>query len=337
MTTRNAVWRWTDMRDQQRNRKAPVDQLFEAFLLGGNYAPKTRKAYKEAAAVFIRWMQSQGIAGVLGELDPHLVRKWQFSLESEGRSPNTLRAYLSALKSFSRYLAEDGLTRDKTGQALDLLATVKIPKAPSKRPEVYADDDLERVMGAINRQHVQGARNAAFIRLLLDSGLRLNEACQLQVADVDWESGRIHVRSETAKRKKERFTWVGQKTLAELKRYRQHFRPTDTALPNLFIDQDGGPLTTNAVQCMLARLRKKLGITRLTAHGFRRSWATAFRRLGVGDLYDLQRMGGWEDLEVPQRFYVDTEADTAQRPSVLDLWETQRRKRQRGRPIQVGE
>jgi integrase/recombinase XerD len=325
------------MRDTQRNRKAPIDQLFDAFLLWGNYAPKTRKAYKEAAAVFFKWMQGQGMQGVLGELDPNLVRQWQSALEADNRSPNTLRAYLSALKSFSRYLAEDGITRDKKGQPLDLLATVKIPKAPSKRPEVYPDEDLERVLDAINRNHVQGARNAAFVRLLLDSGLRLNEACQLQVADVDWETGRIHVRSETAKRKKERFTWVGRKTLAELKRYRQHFRPGDTPLPNLFIDQDGGPLTTNAVQCMLARLRKKLGLPRLTAHGFRRSWATAFRRLGVGDLYDLQRMGGWADLEVPQRFYVDTEADASQRASVLDLWETQRRKRQRGRPIQVGD
>ena len=68
-------------------------------------------------------------------------------------------------------------------------------------------------------------------------------------------------------------------------------------IKELFVDQDCGPLTVNAVHCILRRLRIKLGMPRLTAHQFRRTWATNFRKLEVGDLYDLQREGGWEDLE----------------------------------------
>jgi len=102
-------------------------------------------------------------------------------------------------------------------------------------------------------------------------------------------------------------------------------------IKELFVDQDGGPLTVNAVHCILRRLRIKLGMPRLTAHQFRRTWATNFRKMGVGDLYDLQREGGWEDLETPQRFYVDTQSDSPGRSSVLDRWELERRKRQRGR------
>lgn len=335
MATRNTLWRWSDMRDQQRNRRAPVDQLFDAFLLSGNFAPKTRKAYREAVAVFLKWMQGQGHKGVLAEFDPMLVRQWQFSMESNGRSPNTIRAYLSALKSFSHYLAEERITLDKRGAPLDLLTTVKVPKPPKGRPATYSDHEVEQVLDSVNRHHVQGARNSAFIRLLLDSGLRLTEACQLELEDGDWESGRIRVRWQNAKLRKERFTWVGKKTLGELRRYVEHYRPEGARIPNLFIDQDGGPLTTNAVQCMLRRLREKLGLKRLTAHQFRRTWATNFRRMGAGDLYELQRLGGWEDLSVPQRFYVDTEGDAPGRASVLDLWEFQRRKRERGRPVQV--
>jgi len=57
--------------------------------------------------------------------------------------------------------------------------------------------------------------------------------------------------------------------------------------------------------------------------------------MGVGDLYDLQQEGGWEDLSVPQRFYVDVEAPRPGRSSVMDRWEVERRKRERGRPIQA--
>ena len=80
----------------------------------------------------------------------------------------------------------------------------------------------------------------------------------------------------------------------------------------------------NAVHCIFRRLRLKHGID-LGAHQLRRPWTTNFRRLGVGDPYDLQRERGWEDLETPHRFYVNSERDKPGRPSVLDSWEFQRR------------
>jgi hypothetical protein len=81
-----------------------------------------------------------------------------------------------------------------------------------------------------------------------------------------------------------------------------------------------------------------LGLKRLSAHQFRRTWATNVRRTGGGDLYDLQQEGGWEDLSVPQRFYVDVDGHKAGRASVMDRWELESRKRERGanlRPVQV--
>ena len=183
----------------------------------------------------------------------------------------------------------------------------------------------------INRYHQSGARNIAVIRLMLDGGLRLKEACCLQIDDVDWKTGAIHVRWQVAKRKKERTTYVGRKTLMELMRYRDDFRPHDCVLDELFVDQDGGPLTTNAVQCVFRRLKNKLGLKKPAAHQFRRTWATNFRRTGVGDLFGLQQEGGWEDLEVPQRFYVEVGGPKANRASVMDRLELERKKDVRGR------
>jgi len=71
----------------------------------------------------------------------------------------------------------------------------------------------------------------------------------------------------------------------------------------------------NAVHCIFRRLRLKHGID-LGAHQLRRTWTTNFRRLGVGDPYDLQRERGWEDLETPHRFYVNSERDKPGRASI---------------------
>lgn len=335
MATRNTVWRWNDMRDQRRNRKAPLERFLEPWLLSGNFSAKTVKGYREVFQTFLGWMREQGNEGVLGELDPLLVRKWQAEMEAKGRSVNTVRGYLATLKSLSRFLADEGYVRETNGRSLDLLVDVKVPKLPRTRPQVYKDGEIEEILSGIDRFHLYGARNSALVRLMLDGGLRLNEACQLRPEDIDWSTGRIHIRWQSAKRRKERDTYVGRRTLVELRRYLEEYRPKAADVEQLFVDQDGGPLTTHAVQCVLSRLRKKLGMTRLSAHQFRRTWATNYRKMGVGDLYDLQQEGGWEDLEVPQRFYVDLNGDRPGRPSVMDRWETQQRKQSRA--IQVRE
>jgi hypothetical protein len=56
---------------------------------------------------------------------------------------------------------------------------------------------------------------------------------------------------------------------------------------------------------------------------------------GRGNPTDLQQEGGWEDLSIPQRFYIDLGDGRQNRGSVLDRWEVEQRKRDRGRPTQV--
>lgn len=343
MATRNTVWRWNDMRDQRRNRKAPLEQLKQPWLLAGNYAKKTRKDYEEAFDQFVGWMRAQGCAGVLGELDPLIVRRWQFQLESLDRSVNTIRGYLASLKSFSRYLMEERITLGTDGQPVNLLDGVKVPPLPKSRPQVYKDGEVALVLSSFNPRTATGARNLSIIRLMLDAGLRLKEAVSIKVEDIDWESGAIHVRWQSAKRQKERTTYVGRSTLAFLLLYRDLQRtefPGHQSFDELFLDWDGGPLTTSAFQCVLKRLKAKLGLKRLSAHQFRRTWATNYRKHQVGDLFSLQQEGGWEDLEVPQRFYVDTSLPRENRASVMDHLELEQRKDNRTRrkaPIQMVE
>ena len=73
---------------------------------------------------------------------------------------------------------------------------------------------------------------------------------------------------------------------------------------------------------------------------FRRTWATNDRKHQVGDLFSLQQEGGWEDLEVPQRFYVDTSLPRENRASVMDHLALEQRKdalTRRKAPIQMVE
>jgi site-specific recombinase XerD len=103
----HAVWRWQEMTDQRKNRKAPLEQAFEWFLLARNFSPKTQAVYKDVLRSFLTWLKNSGYEGLLGDFNPQVVRSWSSHLEKGGRSINTRRGYLAALKSFSKYLAED--------------------------------------------------------------------------------------------------------------------------------------------------------------------------------------------------------------------------------------
>src|SRR5947208_8574422 len=177
------------MTDQRKNRKAPLEQAFEWFLLARNFSPKTRQVYKDVLRSFLSWLRNSGYEGLLGDLDPQVVRSWNANLEKTGRSINTRRGYLAALKSFSKYLAEDRIILDRRGQPHDLLAEVRVPPLPRSRPQVYADAEIQIILDALDTTQHYGARNAALILLMFDGGLRLREACQIRLGDVDWQTG----------------------------------------------------------------------------------------------------------------------------------------------------
>ena len=65
MSIHNSLWRWTDMKDQRRNLKAPLEQVMEGWLLWGNFSPKTLTWYREVFLHFVRWVQEDGGEGLL--------------------------------------------------------------------------------------------------------------------------------------------------------------------------------------------------------------------------------------------------------------------------------
>jgi hypothetical protein len=112
-----------------------------------------------------------------------------------------------------------------------------------------------------------------------------------------------------------------------MRRYLDDFRPRDAVTDNLFCRPRRWTAHPDAVHCVLPRLKKKCGLKKLTAHQCRGIWATNFRRTGTGDLFELQQLAGWEDLDVPRRFYVDVGPPQAGQTSVRDRWTVERKRR----------
>ena len=59
-------------------------------------------------------------------------------------------------------------------------------------------------------------------------------------------------------------------------------------------------LSTSGIKTLLRKLQNKTGI-RCNAHSFRRGFACRLHRKGLSTL-DIQRLGGWESLQMVQRY-----------------------------------
>ena len=100
---------------------------------------------------------------------------------------------------------------------------------------------------------------------------------------------------------KERVVPFGSQVRRTLRRYIMHFRPEPDAprTGEVFLTEDGLPLTPRAVQSMLLRLsnKAKMSGTRCNPHRFRHTFAKTFLMNG-GDIFSLQKILGHSSLEV---------------------------------------
>ena len=111
--------------------------------------------------------------------------------------------------------------------------------------------------------------------------------CNIQLQDLDLEQNRIWI---VGKGGKEGFLIYGARTKEFLIQHITENNPKD----GLF------SLNYEGLKTMLNRLGAKTGI-QCRPHDFRRGFATALRRMGVGEL-DIQQFGRWSSLEMVRRY-----------------------------------
>ena len=93
--------------------------------------------------------------------------------------------------------------------------------------------------------------------LIYGSGLRISEALNLRIEDIDSRKMRIFVRK--GKGEKERYTVLPQTSLEMLRKYYQMYKPKHPE-GYLFLNREGNPLTVERTRVFFRRYRRKAKI-----------------------------------------------------------------------------
>lgn len=147
-----------------------------------------------------------------------------------------------------------------------------------KIPEVLTDTEQEALLSQPNPRYPTGERNRALLRLMLDTGLRLSEACALRWRDIDLTTGKLMVRQ--GKGAKDRTLWIGEEDLDMLRSWRERQAKDIAGTPeHVFTTLEGKPISGRYVQAMVKRYAVKAGITKdIHPHTLRHSFATDLYR-----------------------------------------------------------
>ena len=130
-------------------------------------------------------------------------------------------------------------------------------------------------------------RDKVVLSLLFDSGLRLSELTNIRRDDIDFEHCTVTVLGKGRKERKAPFTEATIQLLKHQLAQNGH-------------DSNIWGLKSTGISMLLRRLEDKTGI-RCNAHSFRRGFACRLHRKGLSTL-DIQRLGGWESLQMVQRY-----------------------------------
>jgi integrase/recombinase XerD len=184
----------------------------------------------------------------------------------------------TALRSFLRYARYRGEVR------LDLAAAVPVVAnwSMTSIPRAISADHVRQLLASIDKRTAMGRRDYAVLVLLARLGLRASEVAFLELDDIDWNTGRLSVRSKGAQRLELPLpTEVGKAIAAYLRRGRP-----DSTSRRVFLRAKApirgfrGPC---GISCIVRHSLKRAGIHAPTmgAHQFRHGFASEMLRQGA--------------------------------------------------------
>jgi integrase/recombinase XerD len=214
-------------------------------------------------------------------------------------SESSRRRLISSIRGFYKFLMIDG--HIKTSPAEDIAT----PQKGLYLPKFLNQTEVEMLLSQPDVSTETGLRDRAILELMYSSGLRVSEAVNLQIRDVDLDLG---ILTCTGKGNKTRRVPIGTSAVEWLKSYLALRRKNERIeIENLFVSSGGKPLTRQLIHSFIKAYAKKCGLENVSPHTLRHSFATHLVQ-NRADIRSVQQMLGHADISTTQIYTHITDA-----------------------------
>jgi integrase/recombinase XerD len=188
-------------------------------------------------------------------------------------------------------------------------AEIALPKREVPHVEYLDNDEIQRVLDAINVHTFAGIRLRALAELLLATGMRISEALALLRAPFEADQCEVDI---VGKGKRRRAVFFSARCKFWIKHYLRRRIDDD---PALFVTT-GFPVRKfrrEDAHRFFANLRRKAGLTkRLTPHVLRHTFCTNLRNNGA-DISFIKDLAGHQSIQTTARYYLGKDKEVLRR------------------------
>ncbi len=223
-------------------------------------------------------------------IDNETIQQFIYEI-AKSSNPRSQARIISGLRSFFDFLIFEDYRKENP---TDLIET---PKIGRKLPDSLSEEEIDKLIAAIDLSHPQGERNRTIIETLYGCGLRVSELITLQISDLFFDEGVIRV---LGKGNKQRFVPIHQSTKKYILFYmddiRRHILPKKDFEDTLFLNRRGSGLSRQMIFMILKDLATKINLKKkISPHTLRHSFATHLLKNGA-NLSAIQQLLGHESI-----------------------------------------
>jgi site-specific recombinase XerC len=265
-------------------------QSFTLSLRAKNSSQRTVLGYAEAVGQLGAFLESQGMPLAPQNIRREHVESFITELLAKWK-PATASNRYRALMQYFKWLVEEGEIK------VSPMVNMKPPKVPEVPAPVLDTEDIVKLLKACQGNGFEDRRDAAIIRLLIDTGLRRAEIAGITLEDVDLEHQTLRV---VGKGGRVRIVPFGHKAARDLDRYLR-VRMVKGITDNALWWGKHGRMTGSGIYQVVRDRAIKAGIghvyTHLLRHSFAHLWLAADGAEG-----DLMRLAGWRSRTMLGRY-----------------------------------
>lgn len=281
----------------------------EHFLETLDRSPKTIFAYRNALVQFVK------VVGVDATLNTETYIKFLVSLKR--KAPSTQTVYTTAVLKFYAY--------SKAGNLAELQeATEHHTRHQGRRIVNFNREAVEKVIEhcASLAGDLEAWRDRAFVLTLVDTGLRISEACALKRSDIDWLEARAIIIGKGDKQAVIRFSNRSMEALKFYLHARASVEPNSRtplgsqpvfARHDIRASKKIRPITAGGMWKAIKLRIEEAGVERsaVRLHDFRHYFVT-MTYLAKGNLKLSQELARHESINTTNRYaHFSSEADKA--------------------------
>ncbi|MFA5777678.1 MAG: tyrosine-type recombinase/integrase [Parcubacteria group bacterium] len=209
------------------------------------------------------------------------------SFISDKNQPITRRRKLTSIRMFFKFLEDEKLIKENPTKGLPS------PKVEIKEPSWLTENETKKLVQAVEKSG--SLRDEVIIRILVETGMRLNELANLNIGDLDTKNKTIKIHR---KGNKEQTIPINIKLNLLINKF---IKNIDSDKP-LITSSFGRRMTNRRIGLLVKSYLKRAGIQKnVSCHSLRHSFCTRMLEKGA-DIKTIQILAGHVTIATTEKY-----------------------------------